>query len=123
MLKHVVSSTAEAERDTLFVNARQVKCICLTLDKIGHLQSPTQIRCDNSTASGICTGTLKRKRVRDMDMRCFRISDQQDQNNVDVQLHLRQEKNMFSRYHDIVPEGLHPALAGIQDRKSVVYSS
>ena len=65
-------------------------------------QPPTPIHCDNSTVSGMCTGTVKQQRSRTMDMRYFWIPDQQDQWNFDVQWHPGQENlaDYFTKHFD-----------------------
>ena len=71
ILKCVAASAAEAELGALFLNAIEAKIMRLTLEEIGHPQPPTPIHCDNSTAVGICSNTIKRQRSRAMNMRYF----------------------------------------------------
>ena len=84
-MKQVISSDAEAKLGALFVNAWKVKIQQLTLEEMGHPQPPTPIHCDNSTAAGICTGTVKLEQLRVMDMICVCMAYQQDTQNFDVQ--------------------------------------
>ena len=84
ILKHVVASAAEAELGALFINAKEGKVLRLTLEEMGHTQPPTPIHTDNTTASGIANGTIKRQRSRAMDMRFFWIADQADQRHFKV---------------------------------------
>jgi hypothetical protein len=44
ILKLVAASATEAKIGALFPNAQEAKVLCLTLDKVGHLQSPTNSR-------------------------------------------------------------------------------
>ena len=47
--KCVITSAAKAELGALFLNALEAKIMRLTLEEIGHPQSPTPIHCENST--------------------------------------------------------------------------
>ena len=69
---------------SIIYNAKEVKVLRLTLEEMGDAQPPTPIRTDNTTASGIANGTIKRQRSRAMDMRFFWIADQADQRNFKV---------------------------------------
>ena len=71
ILKCVAASAAEAELGALFLNALEAKIMRLTLEEMGHPQPPTPIHCDNSTAVGITSNTIKRQRSRAMNMRYF----------------------------------------------------
>ena len=84
VLKHVAASAAEAELGGLFTNARIGLIMRLTLHKMGHPQPPTTIYTDNTTASGVANNTVKRQRLRAMDMRYFWINDQVEQGNFEV---------------------------------------
>ena len=57
----VVCSAAEAELGALFLNSKEGKILRLALSELGHIQPPTPVHCDNSTASGIETDTVKNK--------------------------------------------------------------
>jgi hypothetical protein len=48
----VAASAAEAELDTLFLNAQEAKVIQLILEELGHPQPPTPIHIDNTTTVG-----------------------------------------------------------------------
>ena len=68
IIEHIVASAAEAELGALFINAKEGKVLCLTLEEMGHKQSPTPIHTDNTTVSGITNGTIKRQRSRTMEV-------------------------------------------------------
>ena len=51
-LKNVMSSTAKAEIEALFLNLRQDIPVKTTLIEMGHQQPPTPIQVDNTTALG-----------------------------------------------------------------------
>ena len=76
ILKIVVTSAAEAELGALFLNLKEGKTLRLTLMELGHVQPPTPVHCDNSTATGIANDSVKKQRSRSMEMRFFWVSDQ-----------------------------------------------
>ena len=56
-----------------------------------HPQPATPIHVDNTTAVGIVNNTIKRQRLRAMEMRYFWLLDQYAQKNFDIQHHPGQE--------------------------------
>ena len=68
IIKAVMSSTAEAELGTLYVNARKGVEIRNILEELGHRQPPTPIQTDNSTAESIINSRVQPKRTKAMDM-------------------------------------------------------
>ena len=62
VIKHVMSSAAEAELGGLFFNMKDAVPIRAALEEMGHPQPPTAIVVDNSTASGIANKTVKQRR-------------------------------------------------------------
>jgi hypothetical protein len=73
VLKHVMSSAAEAEIGAVFLNAKEVAVLRTTLEELGHKQPPTPMETDNTTATGYSNGTIKQKRTQAMDMRFYWI--------------------------------------------------
>jgi hypothetical protein len=71
VLKHVMSSAAEAEIGAIFINAKEGA----TLEELGHKKPPTPMETDNTTATGYSNGTTKQKRTKSMDMRFYWIKD------------------------------------------------
>ena len=69
LLKHVVSSAAEAETGALFHNGKTAIEIQHILQALGHKQASTYIKTDNSTAFSYCKDTLKPRRSKTWDMR------------------------------------------------------
>jgi hypothetical protein len=69
VLKHVMSSAAEAEIGAVFLNAKEGTVLCTTLEELGHHHPPTPLQTDNTTTTGYINGILK-KITRAMDM-CF----------------------------------------------------
>jgi hypothetical protein len=75
VLKHVMSSAAEAEIGAFFINAKEGAVLRTTLEELGHKQPPTPMETDNTTATGYSNGTIKQKRTKAMDMRFYWIKD------------------------------------------------
>ena len=69
VIKHVMSSVAEAELGALYINARHAIHIRNVLNKMGHKQPPTRVQVDNSTAVGIVNNKILPKALKPMDMR------------------------------------------------------
>ncbi len=76
ILRFVVASAAEAELGILYHNCQTGIIFLLTLTEMGHLQPKTPVHCDNATAVGIANNTIKRQRLRSMEMRFFWIGDE-----------------------------------------------
>jgi hypothetical protein len=68
VLKHVMSSAAEAEIGAVFINAKEGALLQTTLEELGHPQPPTPMETYNTTATGYSNGTIKQKRTKSMDM-------------------------------------------------------
>jgi hypothetical protein len=60
-IKNVVASAAESEVGACFHNAQSGAPLRVTLTELGHIQPPTPLRTDNSTAFGILNETIKQK--------------------------------------------------------------
>jgi hypothetical protein len=78
VLKHVVSSAAEAEIGAVFINAKEGAVLRTTFEELGHKQPPTPMETEYSN------GTIKQKLTKAMDMRFYWIKYRvkQDQFNV-----------------------------------------
>ena len=68
-LKHIVSSAAEAKVVALFHNAQTVLPIRRVLEALDHLQPPTPVKTDNSTANAFVHKNIHKKRSKSWDMR------------------------------------------------------
>ena len=79
ILKHIMSSAAEAELGALFVNGKEATVLRQTLADMGWKQPPTPIQTDNSTANGIINRTVKQQKYKAMDMRFYWIRDRAEQ--------------------------------------------
>ena len=70
ILKAVMSSAAEAELGTLYINAREAIPMRQLLTEMGHKQPKTIMITDNSTAFGAVNNNIQPRRTKAMDM-CF----------------------------------------------------
>ena len=70
-----MSSAAEAELGTMFVNAREAIPARKALEGLGYKQPRAPMQIDNSTAVGIANDTVKQKRSKAIDMRYYWIRD------------------------------------------------
>jgi hypothetical protein len=84
VIKKVVASAAESEIGAYFHNAQSGAPLRVTLTEVGHIQPPTPIRTDNSTAFGFLNETIKQKRSKAMDMRYHWLTDRVRQKQFDV---------------------------------------
>jgi hypothetical protein len=64
-----MSSAAEVELDTLFINAKAAVSIRQTLEELGHPQPWMPIQMVNSTALALLTNKILPKALKAMDMR------------------------------------------------------
>ena len=71
VLKFIASSAAEAELGALFLNIKEGRVLRLALKDMGHPQLPTLIHCDNATAVGIASKTVKKHCSRPMEIFLF----------------------------------------------------
>jgi hypothetical protein len=73
----------------------------LTLEELGHPQPKTPIHCNNATAVGIANNTVKRQRLRSMEMQYFWVCDKITQHAYDVKWHPGQENlaDYQSKHH------------------------
>ena len=71
----VVASASEAEYAGLFMTGRGGRPLRQVLNDIGHIQPPTTITTDNTTAQGIAKDTCKSRRSKAIDMRYHWIRD------------------------------------------------
>jgi hypothetical protein len=74
VLKHVMSSAAEAEIGAAFINTKEGAVRRTTLEELGHKQPPTPMETD-TTATGYSNGTIKQKRTKAMEMCFYWIKD------------------------------------------------
>jgi hypothetical protein len=60
VLKHVMSSAAEAETGAVFINAKEGAVLRTTLQALGHPQPPIPMETDNTTATGHINDTINK---------------------------------------------------------------
>jgi aryl-phospho-beta-D-glucosidase BglC (GH1 family) len=84
VLKHVVSSVAEAEYGAIFVNAKTGTVTRETPREMGHPQDATELKTDNTAADGTAKKTVLQKRSKAMDMRYYWIQDRIEQGQFDI---------------------------------------
>ena len=75
IMRFVVASAAEAELGALFRNCQDGIFFWLTLHNLGHPQPKKTVHCNNLTAVGIASNTVKRQRARAMEMRFMWVGD------------------------------------------------
>jgi hypothetical protein len=73
VLKHVMSSAAEADIGAVFINAKEGVVLRTTLQELGNPQPPTPLETDNTTATVYSNGTIKQKCTKAMDMHFYWI--------------------------------------------------
>jgi hypothetical protein len=74
ILKHVMSSAAEAEIGSVFLSAKEATIVRTTLEEMGHPQPPTPLQTDNTTATGYSNDKIKQRHTRAMDMWLYCIT-------------------------------------------------
>jgi hypothetical protein len=84
VIKNVFASAAESEVGACFHNAQSGAPLRVTLAELGHIQPPTPLRTDNSTAFGILNETIKQKRSKAMDMIYHWLTDRVRQKQFDI---------------------------------------
>ncbi|KAL7480170.1 hypothetical protein ACHAW6_005874 [Cyclotella cf. meneghiniana] len=75
IIKSVMSSAAESELGSLYINARKGVVERQILEEMGHPQPATPVQTDNSTADGIINSRVQPKRTKAMDMRFHWLRD------------------------------------------------
>jgi hypothetical protein len=84
VLKHVMSSAAEAKIGAVFINAKEGAVIHTILEELGHTQPPKPKETDNTTATGYSNGTLKQNCTRAMDIVFYWLKDRVKQGQFNV---------------------------------------
>jgi hypothetical protein len=74
-IRHVVASAAEAEVAGIFLNAQQIIPIRRILHALGHVQPPTPVKTDNSTANGFIHNNIHQKQSKSWDVRYYWLRD------------------------------------------------
>jgi hypothetical protein len=112
VIKNMLASTAESEVGACFHNTQSGAPLRVTLTELGHIQPPTPLRTDNSTAFGILNETIKQKRLKAMDMRYHWLADRVRQTQFDV--YWRPGRENIGDYHTKHhPEQHHKDMRGL----------
>jgi hypothetical protein len=80
VIKNVMGSAAEAEVGALYEGVP----LRNTLHEMGHLQPPTPIQVDNSTANGFANKQIKQQKSKAMQIRFYWIQDRVKKKQFDV---------------------------------------
>ena len=75
IIKSIMSSAAEAELRGFFRNAKEAVHLRKILTEMGHLQPPTPMQTNNSTANGVIDNKIQPKQTMAMDMRFHWLRD------------------------------------------------
>ena len=78
-MPNIMSSAMEAEVGAAFLVARDACPMRVTLEELGHPQTPTPLKVDNTTAVGFANGRIRHKRSKAIDMRFHWIRDRVNQ--------------------------------------------
>ena len=82
--RHVVASSAEAETAGLFHNCQTAISLCYLLQAIGHPQSATPVKTDNTTALAFVRNNITQKRSRSWDMRYYWLREKEQDGVFDI---------------------------------------
>jgi hypothetical protein len=72
-----MSSAAEAEIGSVFLNEKEATILCTTLEEMGHPRPPMPLQNYNTTDMGYSNDTLKQRRTRAMNMRFYWVKDRE----------------------------------------------
>jgi hypothetical protein len=97
VIKNVVASAAESEVGACFQNAQSGTPLRVTLTELSHIQPPTPLRTDNSTAFGILNETIEQKISKAMDRRYHWLTDRVRQKQFDA--YWRPGRENLGDYH------------------------
>ena len=79
VIKNIMSSAAEAEVTSLYLNTKDAVPIRQCLHDMGHLQLATHLTTDNSVTQGIIRGTMKQQQAKAFDIQTNWIRNRCDQ--------------------------------------------
>ena len=101
VLRHVVSSSAEAETAGIFHNTTTAVPIRHILQNIGHPQPPTPVKTDNTTATAFVYNNIHQKRSKSWDMRYHWLRDRQTQQQFNIfwEKGINNEADYFTKHH------------------------
>jgi hypothetical protein len=103
IMKHVMSSAAEAKLNALSYVALDACSIPITLEELGHPQPPTANQKNNKCTKGIANNTVTQRRSRSMNLRFYWVYDRIEQ--VQYQVHCIPGKtnhvDYFTKHHHL----------------------
>ena len=67
IIKHVMTSTTEAELAALYIMVREAVYLCIILEEMGHKQPPTPLQTDNAMAEAVSNGNIQPTRTKPME--------------------------------------------------------
>ncbi len=102
----VVASAGEAEYAALFATGRHAASLRTTLSDMGYPQEPTIIMCDNTSAIGIATDSIKQKRSKAVDMRFHWIRDRVRQRQFII-AYIPTQQNLADYFTKNLPKDAH----------------
>ncbi len=105
----VVASAGEAKYTALFAAGQHAASLRTTLADMGYTQEPTIIMCDNTSAIGIATDSIKQKRSKAVDMRFHWIRDRVRQNQFIV-AYIPTQQNLADYFTKTLPKESHNKL-------------
>ena len=91
-----MSPAAEAESESLFLNAGEGVQYIKILEELGHIQHPVRLRTDNNTASGISNKKIKVSKAKKWYMHDWWMIDRIEQGQFTVEW--RKGKHSLSDY-------------------------
>ena len=99
----MVSSSAEAETNAVFQNAKLTVSIRHLLQELGHPQPITTIKTDNSTAAGFVNRNMQLKKSKSWDMNLHWLRDRENTKyfNVHWEKGIYNTSDYFTKHHPI----------------------
>ena len=94
-------SAAEAECAGVFHNSQEAIILRTILEALGHPQSPTRIKTDNSTADSFVKANIRQRRSKTWDMRWNWLRDESTKKHVSVywEKGINNDADYFTKHH------------------------
>ena len=113
IIKHVIASATESELATLYNMAQEAVYAGITLEEMGHKQSPTPLQTANAMAEPVRNGKIQPKRTKSMNMGFHWLRDRERQKQ--FRKYWRPGKLNYADYLDKIPNSSTPQ----EDQKRV----
>ena len=103
-LGNIVVSAAEAETGGLFHNAQTILHVRVLLEALRHIQPPTPLKTDNSTANAFFHKSLRQRKLKSWDMKYHWLRDKELQNFIRVfwDKGIHNDADYFTKHHSTV---------------------